>query len=73
MSHMRNHPFGKVVATSDHWKKENEEERTTTECCTVILPEREFEDMSITFRVGRKEGIQLLNKLQLKRTWSTGV
>jgi hypothetical protein len=64
------HLFSKAISASNQWKLERSLGESTTECVTVLIPEGQAEDMSVTLWVGRWEGYRMLDAFMLKPTWS---
>lgn len=62
--------FSTAISASKQWKLEKCLGESTTECLTVLVPEGESEDISITLWVGRREGFRISDTLMLKPTWS---
>lgn len=60
-----------AVQSSRQWKEERQQEAQVTHCLTTMIPESEADDISITMWVGQKEGLELLNILKMKPTWSS--
>ena len=61
----------KAIETSQQWKMERAAGEETTDCFTTIIPEDTNADISITLLVGQRAGMQFLEKLKLKPTWSS--
>lgn len=59
-----------AIQASNQWKMERNFDEPITECFNTLLPEGEHEDISITFWVGRREGVQMINLLNQRRAWS---
>ncbi|GIK00345.1 hypothetical protein Aspvir_004367 [Aspergillus viridinutans] len=59
-----------AIQASNQWKMERNLDEPITDCCNALLPEGEHEDISITLCVGRREGVQMIDLLKQRRTWS---
>ena len=60
-----------AIENSQQWKMERAAGEETTDCFTTIIPEDTNADISITLLVGQRAGMQFLEKLKLKPTWSS--
>jgi hypothetical protein len=61
----------KAIENSQQWKMERAAGEETTDCFATIIPENTNADISITLLVGQRAGMQFLEKLKLKPTWSS--
>ena len=60
-----------AIRSSQQWQMERAAGEETTDCFTTIIPEDTNADISITLLVGQRAGMQLLEVLKLKPTWSS--
>jgi len=60
-----------AIENSSQWKRERALGEATTDCITIMIPESPGQDISITIWVGRKQGLDLNERLNFERTWES--
>ena len=62
--------FSKAIAASNQWEMERSLGESTTGCITVLIPEGQNEDISLTLWVGRERGFEIVDAFKLTPAWS---
>uniref|UniRef100_A0A093UXX3 Uncharacterized protein n=1 Tax=Talaromyces marneffei PM1 TaxID=1077442 RepID=A0A093UXX3_TALMA len=62
-----------AMQTSQLWRTERVGLEPTTNCLTMMIPQDENADISITMWVGQQAGMELLKVLELQPTWSSSL
>ncbi|KAM5437703.1 hypothetical protein MferCBS31731_005462 [Microsporum ferrugineum] len=59
-----------AMRASNQWASERKTGESTTECLTVLIPEGEEEDISITLWAGRRQAARVIEVFRMQWTWS---
>ncbi|OJD15994.1 hypothetical protein ACJ73_08922 [Blastomyces percursus] len=59
-----------AMHASKQWAEERKAGESTTECLTVLIPEGEEEDISITLWAGRRQALRIIEIFRMQWTWS---
>ncbi|KAJ5240370.1 uncharacterized protein N7469_001961 [Penicillium citrinum] len=60
-----------AIQSSQLWISERQANDSRTNCLTTMIPRDENADIPITFWVGQRAGMEILNNLKLQPTWSS--
>ncbi|KAL2359233.1 hypothetical protein RJZ56_007924 [Blastomyces dermatitidis] len=59
-----------AIHASNQWVSERRTGESTTECLSVLIPEGEEKDISITLWTGRRQAFQIIDMFRMQWTWS---
>lgn len=69
MALLGNHLFN-AVQTSNQWRMERKLDQPTTLCITMMVPNDDNADISITLCIGQETAVPLIETFSLLPSWS---